>query len=778
MAVIKTNGNREITGALLQNTLVSIVNSLGGNATFAGVATPETSPGTFDGPVFYIASEAGTYPNFSGHEVATNELAIFTNTDTGWDKASIDICTSAYADATYATKESLTSGELKPAHALLADKANNVDASGIIGVLSASQLPAGAITKCVIVTSDTARFLLTTRDVNIGDTVKVLSTNILYLVTDTDHLDSEAGYVEYSAGRASVAEEAERLSKPITLRVGNSVYVFDGSSAIDIAISPSAIGAATTSAVNTAINEEANMRQSRDTALQLNINKVSSDLSETKANLGNLESRTLNAIGARNTDYISTSVTPFDNNFQTVSAEANIVQIAKAGPTNDGLVGAVDAQQYIATQILSKQDKLSSGSNIKTINGESILGSGDIKVVTEGASKEYVDNAVNTEKETRQSVDTEILQMFSAINILLDGHQDQIDEKQNILVSGSNIKTINGKSILGSGDMEIDIDKSDLATKQELSDTANNLGQGISSVGTVAGKALRIAQGANQSVAYNNYQELIMFLAQGAAAWETYYGTAAKVGQNIYIGTLNVPDVWISKLNNSGRDYQYVSDEQTATDLNSESGLVTSWCVLRALETQKVDLAMYVTQTQLGNTASQLGASIGSVGSVANQALTKANKAIVGIKGGDVYEATIDPTNVAVMPYAPLGGIALGDNVNPEPVDANGQVNIPLVTSQAPGLVQVDNRFFTAMGGYLVPESPQPGGDGIVTGRDMGYSVYHGIKETSSSTSYALTDTEKTAAQAWLGVPQEWIGTQAEYDALTSFDENTKYYIV
>lgn len=64
--VIKTNGNQEITGIILQNILNNIISTVGENATFAGVATPATSPGTPDGPVFYLASEVGTYSNFNG----------------------------------------------------------------------------------------------------------------------------------------------------------------------------------------------------------------------------------------------------------------------------------------------------------------------------------------------------------------------------------------------------------------------------------------------------------------------------------------------------------------------------------------------------------------------------------------------------------------------------------------------------------------------------------------------------------------------------------------
>ena len=80
---IKTNGNQEITGQILQNTLNSIVNSVGENATFAGVATPTTNPGTPDGNVFYIASESGTYSNFGGI-VNNGECLILKKNEDSW----------------------------------------------------------------------------------------------------------------------------------------------------------------------------------------------------------------------------------------------------------------------------------------------------------------------------------------------------------------------------------------------------------------------------------------------------------------------------------------------------------------------------------------------------------------------------------------------------------------------------------------------------------------------------------------------------------------------
>ncbi|MEE0861571.1 MAG: SGNH/GDSL hydrolase family protein [Lachnospiraceae bacterium] len=67
--VIKTNGNQEITGSILQNVLLTIISTVGANASFVGIATPATNPGTPDGPVFYLASKNGTYTNFGGIEL-------------------------------------------------------------------------------------------------------------------------------------------------------------------------------------------------------------------------------------------------------------------------------------------------------------------------------------------------------------------------------------------------------------------------------------------------------------------------------------------------------------------------------------------------------------------------------------------------------------------------------------------------------------------------------------------------------------------------------------
>lgn len=90
--VIKTNGNQEITGAIMQRTLISIVDNVGSNAQFAGVAVPSTVPADTDGSVFYLASTQGEYPNFSNINVDASEMAVFTKDTAGtWVKTSLPI---------------------------------------------------------------------------------------------------------------------------------------------------------------------------------------------------------------------------------------------------------------------------------------------------------------------------------------------------------------------------------------------------------------------------------------------------------------------------------------------------------------------------------------------------------------------------------------------------------------------------------------------------------------------------------------------------------------
>lgn len=97
-ALIKENGNQEITGNLMQYVLNSIVSIVGKNATFAGIANTETNPGTPDQNVFYLAYNSGVYLNFNAVNL-NSEVALFVNKNGTWKKQSTGLAVKETTDA-------------------------------------------------------------------------------------------------------------------------------------------------------------------------------------------------------------------------------------------------------------------------------------------------------------------------------------------------------------------------------------------------------------------------------------------------------------------------------------------------------------------------------------------------------------------------------------------------------------------------------------------------------------------------------------------------------
>jgi hypothetical protein len=88
----------------------------------------------------------------------------------------------------------------------------------------------------------------------------------------------------------------------------------------------------------------------------------------------------------------------------------------------------------------NKQDKLVSGFSIKNINGESLLGSGDIAIATSWAALTGKPTEFTPSAHTHVTSD-------------VTGLAAALSNKQDTLVSATNIKTVNGTSLLGSGNV-------------------------------------------------------------------------------------------------------------------------------------------------------------------------------------------------------------------------------------------------------------------------------------------------------------------------------------
>lgn len=106
-AVIKTNGNQEITGAVLQNVLNTIITTMGTGRTFVGIATPTTtaiSP-LPDGNVFYITKGYGAFEDFNV-TVPQGQIYILQNNASGWE--GINLMASPDAIALRQARQELT----------------------------------------------------------------------------------------------------------------------------------------------------------------------------------------------------------------------------------------------------------------------------------------------------------------------------------------------------------------------------------------------------------------------------------------------------------------------------------------------------------------------------------------------------------------------------------------------------------------------------------------------------------------------------------------------
>ena len=127
--------------------------------------------------------------------------------------------------------------------------------------------------------------------------------------------------------------------------------------------------------------------------------------------------------------------------------------------------------------------------------------------------------------------------------------------------------------------------QADLLSKQNITD--NTLQTTNKTIPTAINEVNSIAKGANQAISYSNYSAMI-------TAINAMSNTALNVGQNIYIITLDVPDLWISSIESTSSTYTYTTDEAFITALETNGYVQVGYYKLSALETQKVDLTTYV----------------------------------------------------------------------------------------------------------------------------------------------------------------------------------------
>ena len=231
----------------------------------------------------------------------------------------------------------------------------------------------------------------------------------------------------------------------------------------------------------------------------------------------------------------------------------------------------VHEKYALADDLSSKQDTLVSGTNIKTVNNQSLLGSGNITI--QGGGGATVIEATQAEYDAASSAGTLDLtalyiitdaqsldirdywtsaQTESAISQATSGKANSSDVylktetsgateistalngKQDTLVSSTNIKTINNESILGSGNINI----------QGGGDVTVDTSLDSSSTNAVANSAVSAAL---------NYNNMFLYRVDPVKSWDNHpTGTLQLRWRNPYNGsTATTQDaITLVKINN------------------------------------------------------------------------------------------------------------------------------------------------------------------------------------------------------------------------------------
>lgn len=388
----------------------------------------------------------------------------------------------------------------------------------------------------------------------------------------------------------------------------------------------------------------------------------------------------------------------------------------------------VDLSDYATkSELATKQDKLVNGTNIKSINGTSLLSSGNMELATKDelntkqdviSDLDSIRSGAALGETALQSVPSEYAtEQWVNEQGFLKEHQDisnlatkeELNEKQDTLVSGSNIKTVNGTSLLGSGNIVIEASAANVPTLQTtVQGTTNNYiyssGQN-DKYGVISDfyTAISYEQGrASIHTDWYYWGNTDKYMVDGAAGWSIEGATTSQAG------LMSASD----KTKLDGIDLSTKQDTLVSgTNIKTINGTSLLGSGNISIDTN-VDLSNYATKSELN--AKQ---------DVINDLET--------IRSG----AALGATALQSVP---------GEYVTETELNNKGY------------LTSVPDTY------ALKSEIPD-----ISTKQD----------KLISGTSIKTVNGISLLGSGNMEIAKEWIGTQAQYDALSTKDNNTTYYI-
>ena len=215
---------------------------------------------------------------------------------------------------------------------------------------------------------------------------------------------------------------------------------------------------------------------------------------------------------------------------------------------------------------------------------------GDVEQMLPETSADQVSIADAAGKYTATDVEGALSEIATSISDLESGlaSAGKVDDVQDV----------NGASIVTNKIAKLSKAAVGLGNVDNTADAEKNVKHA-----TEAGKATNDSAGNKITDTYATKNELSEGLA-GRATTKTYENYQAfvtamgllpkselKVGDNIYIKTLNVPDMWVTAVNETSTAYTYTNDQAIINALDTTSGLTVGYFSFSKLETEKVNLS-------------------------------------------------------------------------------------------------------------------------------------------------------------------------------------------
>lgn len=251
---------------------------------------------------------------------------------------------------------------------------------------------------------------------------------------------------------------------------------------------------------------------------------------------------------------------------------------------------------------------------------------GDVEQMLPETSADQVSIADAAGKYTATDVEGALSEIATSISDLESGlaSAGKVDDVQDVngasIVTNKIAKLSKAAVGLGNVDNTADAEKNVKHATEAGKATNDSAGNKITDTYATKNELSEGLAGRATTKTYANYQAFV-------AAIGALQKSGLKVGDNIYIKTLNVPDMWVTAVNETSTAYTYTNDQAIINALDTTSGLTVGYFSFSKLETEKVNLSAYQTKTDntLETTSKTVVGAINEVKETADGANSKAS---------------------------------------------------------------------------------------------------------------------------------------------------------